>query len=127
VKEAAGLPLAWKNAGMFESRLIAALYPRLASYPSAYNFLMSDGPARIARVRETMTCLRPAWIRPAISALNRRLHNRREATTLLLKRYRSLLAGEWRLDEWLDKARLDDPAALSRLLAVEIVSRKLSP
>jgi len=127
VTEAARLPLEWKNAGVFESRLIAKFHRGVAAHRSAYGFGMCDGPTPIARIRETMTCMRPTWTRPTINALRRRLDDGRKTVAPILKRYRSLLPGEWRLDASLDFQRLHDPAALSRLLAVEIVARELSP
>jgi hypothetical protein len=127
VNFAASLPLHWKNAGMFESRLIVALHRRIASYPSAYGFRMIQGPGWRARLNEAVTCSRPVWARPAINALHRCVKNGRNAAAPVLKKWRDVLTGTWILDPVLDFSRLDDPAMLSRLLAVEIVARDLAP
>jgi hypothetical protein len=62
--------------------------------------------------------------RPAINALHRRLRNGCSFPDLL-RRYRDLLPGEWRLDSLLQLDRLTDPEALARALAVEVVAREL--
>jgi len=126
VRAAAALPLEWKNAGLFESRLIAALHPGIASHPSSYGFRFSDGPDARARKTERLTCLRPVFARPLINAARRRLH-RLAASPDFVARCRAMLPGEWRLDAALDLARLPDDAAFARALSVEVVSRELAP
>ena len=122
---AASLPLGWKNAGELESRLIAALHPRIAGYSSAYGFRMRDGPNLRARAGEWTTCSRPAWSRPLINTLHRKLGGRDRNLAAVLQRYRRLLGGEWHLDPLLDLDRLSDAGALARALAVEVTSRAL--
>jgi hypothetical protein len=121
---AAALPLRWKNAGDLEARVIARLNRAAAAHASAYGFSFTEGPHRRARLSETLTCMRPVLARPAINALHRRL---RKGCSFpdLLRRYRDLLPGEWRLDPLLQLDRLTDPEALARALAVEVVAREL--
>ena len=126
VRAACMLPLAWKNGGLFESRLITSLHRGIASRPSAYGFRFSDGPNLHARWVEWSTGMRPVFARPLINAARRRLRDVR-ASEPLIARYRSLLPGAWRLDEALDLARLPDDAALARAMSVELVSRELKP
>lgn len=126
VRAAAALPLAWKNAGLFESRLIAALHPGIASHVSSYGFRFTDGPDDRARRTERLTCLRPVFARPLINAARRRLH-KLAASPDFVARCRAMLPGEWRLDAALGLARLPDDAAFARALSVEIVSRELAP
>lgn len=120
------LPLEWKNAGRFESGLIAALHRGIASGPSTYGFRFIDGPDLRARWNEWITCQRPAFVRPTINAVRRRLHGAGPSAALVA-RCRSLLPGEWRLDPLLDLSRLPDDAAFGRALAIEVVSRELAP
>lgn len=121
---ASATPLAWKNAGRLESRLIAALHPGVAKQPSAYGFRFSDGPDRRARLVEWITCRRPVWMRPSINAARRRLHKLRVAPEMMAH-CRALLPGEWRLDPVLDLVRLPDDRAMARALAVEVAWREL--
>jgi asparagine synthase (glutamine-hydrolysing) len=124
IRLACQLPLAWKNAGKLESRLITRLHYGIADQPSSYGFRFSDGPGRSARLTEWGNCLRPVFARPFINAARRRLH-KIGAHAGMIARCRSLLPGEWRLDPFLNLERLPDGAALSRALAVEIAWREL--
>ncbi|MFO1300375.1 MAG: hypothetical protein U1F17_08335 [Burkholderiaceae bacterium] len=126
VRAACMLPLAWKNAGLFESRLITSLHRGIASRPSAYGFRFSDGPNLRARWTEWSTGMRPVFARPLINAARRRLRKLR-ASDETIARYRRLLPGEWRLDGVLDLTRLPDDASLARAMSVELVSRELKP
>lgn len=120
------LPLEWKNAGRLESRLITAFHRGIASHPSSYGFRFSEGPNLRARLNEWMTCRRPAFARPAINAMRRRLRGSGPSARLVA-RCRSLLPGEWLLDPLLDLERLPDDAAFARALAVEVVTREVAP
>jgi asparagine synthase (glutamine-hydrolysing) len=124
VRDACLLPLAWKNAGRFEARLITALHPRIAGGPSAYGFRFDQGPGVRARVNEWATLCRPVFARPWIGAAGRALRGGRVSRGLV-ERWRALLPGEWGLDECLNLERLPDEASFSRALAVEIVSREI--
>lgn len=124
IRLAGCMPLAWKNAGRLEARLIAKLHEGVASQASTYGFRFSDGPDQRARCREWATQMRPVFARPLINATRRRLHGDgvRPAT---IARYRALLPGEWQLDSVLDLSRLPDDRAFARALAVEVVWREL--
>lgn len=118
------LPLAWKNAGRLESRLIAKLHMPVASEPSTYGFRFSDGPGWKARCSERAMCARPVFLRPFINGVRRRMHKQAVASDMIVHS-RALLPGEWRLDPILDLDRLPDSAAFGRALAVEMVWRGL--
>jgi len=124
VRLASPLPLAWKNAGGLESRLIAKLHPGIAGQPSTYGFRFSDGPDRRAHLAEWITCMRPVPARPYINAARRHLYKLRVAPQMIAD-CRALLPGEWRLDPVLDLARLPDNTAFARALAVEVAWREL--
>lgn len=126
VRLACRLPLAWKNAGRLESRLIAVLDRGVAEQPSTYGFRFVDGPNRHARFKEWTTCVRPVVARPLINAMRRRLRPTPIATDRMV-RCRSLLPGEWRMDSVLDLERLPDDYAFARALAIEVVWRELVP
>lgn len=124
VQASADLPIAWKNAGRFESRLISALHAGIASQPSAYGFAFDRGPDARALRAERAMCLRPVWARPWINALRRRAGRQRTSPDFVA-RCRDLLPGEWRLDPVLDLARLPDDDAFARALSIEVVWREL--
>lgn len=118
------LPLAWKNAGRLESRLIAKLHMPIASEPSTYGFRFSDGPGWQAQYSERAMCARPVFLRPFINGVRRRVHKQVVASDMIAHS-RALLPGEWRLDPLLDLDRLPDNAAFGRALAIEVVWRGL--
>ena len=118
------LPMAWKNAGRLESRLVAKLHHGIADQPSAYGFRFSDVPDWRARYKEWSTCARPVFARPYINAARRRLRKVGVAPGLIAH-CRSLLPGEWRMDPVLDLKRLPDNHAFARALAIELAWREL--
>jgi len=118
------LPLAWKNAGRLESRLIAKLHLPIASESSTYGFRFSDGPDWQARYSERAMCARPVFLRPFINRVRRRL-NRLAVASDMIAYSRRLLPGEWRLDPILDLRSLPDSTAFGRALAVEVACRGL--
>lgn len=124
IRMAQRLPLRWKNAGEFQSRLIASIHPGIAEQPSAYGFRFDDGPGWGARLAEWATCARPVWLRPLINATRRRLGNG-GVDPGQLQRFRELVPGEWLLDPFLDLAKLPDDGALARALAIEVVWRRI--
>lgn len=124
IRLASRLPLAWKNAGRLEARLVTRLHPGIAMQPSAYGFRFGDGPDWRARFNEWSMCARPVAARPLIGATRRRLHGTGAAADMIA-RSRAILPGEWRMDPVLDLARLPDDYAFARALAVEIAWREL--
>jgi asparagine synthase (glutamine-hydrolysing) len=125
VHASASLPLAWKDAGEFESRLIAAVHADIAAHRSAYGFSFDRGPDARARRAERAMCLRPVRARPWINALRRRLGGLR-ASPAFIARCRAMLPGEWQLDPLLDLERLPDDEAFARALSIEVVWRELN-
>ncbi len=126
VRQAVTLPLAWKNAGAFESRLIADRHRGVAQHRSSYGFRIADGPDARARRSEWIAGLRPAALRPHIAGLRRRLQKDRVSPERIAH-WRARLPGEWRLDPVLDLTRLSADGAFDRALSVEVVARELAP
>lgn len=124
IRLACRLPLAWKNVGRLQARLIAVLHDGAAAERSAYGFRFIDGPDRRARMQEWATRMRPVSVRPFINALHRRF-SRQQVPPGLLERWRTLLPGEWRLDRTLDLRRLPNTGAFNRALSIEVVWREL--
>lgn len=116
------LPLVWKNVGRFEGMAIARLNPLLGQLPNGYGYRFVDGPDARARWKAWLTRARPVYARPFINALGRRAR-RRAVAPAQLAHYRTLLPGEWRLDQHLDVTKLPDTTALGRALAIEVTWR----
>jgi asparagine synthase (glutamine-hydrolysing) len=72
VAEAVKLPLRLKNAGAFESQLLAMIDPGLAAHPSVYGHDFLEPPSRSHRFSEWNTRIRPIWLRQRSYALQRR-------------------------------------------------------
>jgi len=125
VREAGSLPIAWKNTGRFESRLIAARHAAVVDTPPATVFVSSTAQCP-ARRHERLTRLRPAGLRPYIAAARRWLHDDR-VSAARIARWRAKLPGEWRIDQVLDLSRLSDDGAFDRALSPRVVGRELAP
>jgi asparagine synthase (glutamine-hydrolysing) len=73
VAEAMTVPLALKNAGRFEARLLEAIDPELARLPSVYGHDFATPPTFRHRFEEWSTRVRPVWLRQKSYAIRRRL------------------------------------------------------
>ena len=71
VAEAVKLPIHVKNAGAFESQLLAMIDPELAAHPSVYGHDFLEPPSRRHRFSEWSTRIRPIWLRQRSYALQR--------------------------------------------------------
>lgn len=72
VAEALTLPMPLKQAGRFESALLNAIDPALASHSSTYGHSFAAGPSRAHRFGEWATRIRPTWLRQQSYAIQRR-------------------------------------------------------
>lgn len=63
VPDALAVPIALKNSGRFEARLIAAFDPRLAAYPSAYGHDFAHSPPVKRLVKDAITLRKPPIVR----------------------------------------------------------------
>lgn len=57
------VPLALKDYGRLEARIIERVYPRLAHYPSVYGFVLANGPPPAYRLKMQLSVRRPTWLR----------------------------------------------------------------
>lgn len=73
VAEAMTIPLALKNAGRFEARLLESIDPRLARLPSAYGHDFATPPSLRHRLGEWSTRARPVRLRQRSYEIRRRL------------------------------------------------------
>lgn len=72
-EHAVRIPLPLKNAGRFESALLAHIDPALAGHGSAYGYPLDRPPSMAHRFSEFSTRARPVWLRRRSYALRRRL------------------------------------------------------
>lgn len=59
----AEIPIAFKDHGRLEARIIARLDPALAAYPSGYGYRFTDPPPFKHRAKAWLTLYRPPWLR----------------------------------------------------------------
>jgi asparagine synthase (glutamine-hydrolysing) len=120
VKSAARLPLAWKDYGRFEARLIERLAPELAGLPLCYGFSPAEGPPMGYRLSMWLQQRRPPWLRAASARWRARAGARRAPAA-----NGSANAVEGRptrfeaTDSLIDAAALRSPAQRARLLTLE--------
>ncbi len=62
-REAANIPVRWRTHGLFQSRLLERLDPRLAAYPSAYGHSFVEPPSWRHRLSDGISLYRPTWLR----------------------------------------------------------------
>jgi hypothetical protein len=62
-REAANIPVRWRTHGVFQSRLLALINHRLASYPSAYGHSFTEPPSWRHRLTDASSLYRPTWMR----------------------------------------------------------------
>lgn len=57
------VPIALKNYGRLEARIIEHIYPPLTRYPTVYGYAPADGPPLRYRFKMQFSLRRPAWLR----------------------------------------------------------------
>lgn len=119
VRLALSLPLAWKDYGRFEGRLIAALDPILGALPLSYGFAPVDAPSRTYAAKMWLQNRRPPWLR-ARTVQFKRLAGRLPPPQAS-DDARKLVGHALRIDELLDLSRLADSAQLERALSLEFL------
>jgi asparagine synthase (glutamine-hydrolysing) len=85
VPDANATPLQFKNFGRMEAAMIRAVNPRLASYPSAYGHAFDSEPSRRRKLGESVSMLRPLWVRRYGYRVRSRLIGRRRAPPYFLE------------------------------------------
>lgn len=73
IADAMTLPLPLKQAGRFQSMLIAAIDPALARHPSSYGHAFDGPPSAAHRRSEWVSRHRPLWLRERSYAIQRRM------------------------------------------------------
>lgn len=122
VRLSLALPLAWKDYGRFEGRLIARLDPLLADLPLSYGFTPRQGPGRAYAARMWLEHRRPPWLR-ARTVWLKRLAGRLPPPVASEEILR-LLPGHRRTEDLVDTGRLVDEGQLERTLTLEYLVRR---
>jgi hypothetical protein len=129
VAEALRLPMALKQAGVFEAKLLTAIDPALAARPSAYGYSFDQPPTLRHRLTEAATRVRPIALRRRSYAIQRRMGR------AMGDEHGGLIGREW-LGRVLDLDfpamrrffrvdRIADPAVYRRIAALEYLARHL--
>ena len=122
---AATVPLALKNAGRLQARMIALADPKLAAYPSAYGFSFAGPPPARYRFKAALDRWRPM----ALRANAYRLRNRRPAAPplYLSEPYRRAVLGPRfeLVTRYIDPAKATDGRQLNRIASLEYLLRRL--
>jgi asparagine synthetase B (glutamine-hydrolysing) len=63
IRQSLNYPLAWKDYGRLEARVIAIMQPKLAAYNSAYGFDFASGPSTSYCANQWFQYRRTPWIR----------------------------------------------------------------
>lgn len=126
VNQTARVPMAYKNFGRFEARLISLASPALAAYPSDYGYAFDRPPPYSARLKAMTTYMRP----PSLRRYMFRLRTRRQAVSypyFLGEAFRNAVMepGFPRVARLFRPERLTDPGQFNRLCTLEYLCQKM--
>ncbi len=123
VRLAMRLPLAWKDYGRFESRLLCALSPRLGEFPLSYGFTPAAGPGPAYRARMWLQHRRPTWLRGRSAAIKAALG--RLPAPAARPEWQRIVGAPSACAGLVDASRLTDSAQLARLFTLEFAFARL--
>ena len=127
IHAALDIPLAYKNLGRLEGRMIEMLSPRLAAYPSAYGHSFDHPPS----VRERLLGLIGRWRPPLVRRHTYRLRRRRQPPwtgALERRRLGHAMAPDFPfMSGFFHLARIDDRSQLARICTLEYMFQQLDP
>lgn len=121
------IPMAYKNLGRLEGRMIEMLSPRLAAYPSAYGRSFDQAPSVRERLLELIGRWRPTLVRRHTYRLKPR---RQPPWTGALDRRRldHVMASDFPfMSEFFRLERIDDRSQLARICTMEYMFQQLDP
>jgi asparagine synthase (glutamine-hydrolysing) len=115
------IPIAFKNFGRLEARLIELIWPSLAAYPSTRGFRPIDAVPFRYRLEAVLNMRRPAWIR-TYSYLLRQLRPPSRPELLRAAALRRFIDPAFpRMSALFRPERIHDPAVLNRLCTMELL------
>lgn len=126
VREAAEVPLAYKNFGVLEARLIALASPALAAYTSEYGFAFDKHPPLSARVKGRIANSRPPVLRRYVFRVRNRRGRLRPLSMVSPAVLNAVMAPGFPRTRLLFNAeRMADTAQFNRLCTLEYLLQKM--
>ncbi len=121
------LPIAWKNCGELEGRIIAHLHPSLATHMSAYGFAPNEPPTPKYRLKMSLTLLRPTWLRRYSYRLQMARRNSARPGYMSEAVLGKVMASGWpNIGRYFHPELIPDEEAFNRLCTAEYVLQKAS-
>lgn len=126
VRDAMGIPLAYKNSGLFEGRLLRRLNPGLAAYPSVYGHGFDTDPPLKRRLKDLATLWRPILLRRYSYRLQARSMSRQRPYVLQPSYMSSVLPeGFFYMKRFFDMDAMTDVGQLARAATLEYLFQSL--
>lgn len=127
IRKAVQIPLAFKNYGLFESRLIERVNSRLAAHTSDYGFPFDAPPPTYEKLKIITTLLRPPFIRKYLFRVKTRIRHRATLPLELRPDFlKSVMApGFPRTRELLRPEKVVDVGQYNRLCTLEYLFQKM--
>jgi asparagine synthase (glutamine-hydrolysing) len=129
VRESVRVPLTLKEHGQFEASMIAAIHPRLASYPSAYGHTFSGRVPVKRRLKDSMTLFRPPLLRRFSYQVQRRFSRLGPRPYFLGENYlnAALPGGFTYMSDFFRMDRLSDWSQFNRVCTLEYFCGAMGP
>lgn len=124
VRQSFQYPMAWKDYGVLEARVIAALHPQVAAFQSAYGFDFLKGPSRSFRSNMWFQYRRPPALRARTAQLKLKLGMLRHEPAPA--EWRALFPAELKMASVLRLDRLTGTDQWNRVLTLEYLMDRLS-
>jgi len=128
-REAANIPVRWRTHGVFQSKLLTRINPRLAAYPSAYGHSFAEPVSFAHRFSDAISLYRPPWLRRYSYRMKRRLRAPADPRVGLMvpafldKVFDTSFPVMRRL---FDMRRLSDPGLFKAIATLEYLAQRLS-
>lgn len=128
-REASNIPVRWRTHGVFQSKLLARINPRLAAYPSAYGHSFVEQPSLGHRLSDATSLYRPPWLRRYGYRMKRKLQTPQNPRVgLLAPAYldRVIDTSFPAMSRFFDMRRLMDPGFFRSIATLEYLAQHFS-
>jgi asparagine synthetase B (glutamine-hydrolysing) len=119
IRQSLNYPLAWKDYGRLEARVIAILQPKLAAYKSAYGFDFASGPSTKYNANQWFQYRRTPWIRGNSANIKYAIGRLKTVTASAEKR--QLFGKELAMAEVVDTRYVTSSDQWDRILTLEFM------
>ena len=127
VPAALAIPMKWKNTGLFEGRLIRAVSPTLAGYPSSYGHGFDVDPPLKRRLQELAVFARPPILRRYTYRLKTRGPSPRPYWLTEDYLGRAIDTSFPYMRRYFDTAKIYEDRPFNRLCSLEYMFQRLQP